>query len=233
MLRSLQQFLPRKYLASVPLAYTGIDVQEISDVLSLDLERSSLCRLYGLPPDRLFVLSLGQMIPRKGYFVLLEAIKLISLQERTSFFVWVGNGVQRREIESTIQASGLQDMIRIMTPSQVGRERLDLLRLMRSADLFVHPSLSEGLPGALLEAMALGKACIATNVNAIPEAIADGKTGVLVPPGDPVALAEAICRLTSDPALRKDMGLAAQAFVLSHFDEAVSARLTARCYDAC
>jgi glycosyltransferase involved in cell wall biosynthesis len=80
--------------------------------------------------------------------------------------------------------------------------------------------------------MALGKACIASNINAIPEAIKDHETGVLVPPGDHQSLAEAITELQADTKLRERLAAAGQAYALSNFDERTAARTTVDYYDA-
>ncbi|TLM89870.1 MAG: glycosyltransferase family 4 protein [Actinobacteria bacterium] len=82
----------------------------------------------------------------------------------------------------------------------------DVRPLMQSADLLVLPSDAEGLPVSLVEAMACGLPCLATRVGGVPEAVADGETGLLIPPGDADRLREALLRLLADPALRESMG---------------------------
>ena len=99
--------------------------------------------------------------------------------------------------------------------------------------MFVLPSFNEGLPIALLEAMALGKACVASRINAIPEAVTDHETGILVEAGDHLALAAAIRELKANPTLRERIARAGQNFVLENFDERDTARITVDCYDAC
>jgi glycosyltransferase involved in cell wall biosynthesis len=126
----------------------------------------------------------------------------------------------------------LADYFRIIPPAQIGSDRLDILRLIQIAQLFVHPSFQEGLPGAVLEAMALGKPCVASRVNAIPEVIVDNETGLLVPPGDR-ALTNAIHRIYSDSALRERLAKAGRDLVLTHFDERIAAQTTVDCYDSC
>jgi glycosyltransferase involved in cell wall biosynthesis len=79
------------------------------------------------------------------------------------------------------------------------------------ADVFVLPSLSEGMPNAMLEAMANGRAVVATRVGGVPDVVTDGEDGLLVPAGDPERLAQAACRLLDDPALRERLGEAARA----------------------
>jgi len=233
MLNSLKSYLPDHFLASVPVAYTGIDVSEIQQTLELKLDREDLREKYNLPAERCFVFSLAQVIPRKGCLVLLETVRKLRETNPALFFVWIGDGILRKEIEQRVEQEGLQESFRIIRPAEIGPERLDLLSLVRLADIFVHPSFSEGLPGAVLEAMALGKACVASRVNAIPEVIRDHETGLLVPPGDSTALAGAICELIFDPALRERLAKAGQSYVLMHFDERNAAKVTVDYYDRC
>jgi glycosyltransferase involved in cell wall biosynthesis len=101
---------------------------------------------------------------------------------------------------------------------------LEVAEILGGADLAVCPSVltaqgdREGIPVALMEAMATGLAVVASDISGIPELVDDGETGLLVPPGDPRALADAIERLHDDPALRARLGDAARARVERDFD---------------
>jgi glycosyltransferase involved in cell wall biosynthesis len=234
MLESLRPYVPRRFMRGVRVAYSGIDQDEIRQALDADFNRARLCEKYGLPADRFLVFSLGQMIERKGYRVLLEAARHLQRREHESLhFVWVGTATRNPEIEARIDEYGLRDSFRTITSGEIGESRQDLLLLLRLADLFVLPSLSEGLPVSLVEAMALGKACVASNINAIPEAIKDHETGVLVAPGDHLELAQAIAELQADAGLRERLGMAGQAYARANFDERIAARTTVEYYDAC
>jgi glycosyltransferase involved in cell wall biosynthesis len=233
MLESLKPYVPRSFMRGVRLAYSGIDRDEIERALEADFNRESLCEKYGLPANRFLVFSLGQMIERKGCRVLLEAARHLKRDQPSPYFVWIGSARPNQEIEKLTDDYGLRDSFRTITSAEIGESRLDLLALLRLADLFVLPSFSEGLPVSLLEAMALGKACVATSVNAIPEAIRNRETGLLVAPGDAEGLAEAIRELQVDATLRERLAAAGQAYVLSNFDECIAARTTLEYYDAC
>jgi glycosyltransferase involved in cell wall biosynthesis len=234
MLESLKPYVPRSFMPTVRLAYTGVDSDEIRRALmDADFDREALCERYDLPRDRFLVFSLGQMIERKGCRVLLEAARRLRSSHPSLYFVWMGAARRNREMEELAEVYELRDSFRVITSDEIGESRQDLLKLLRASDLFVLPSLSEGLPGALLEAMALGKPCVASRVNAIPEVVRDRETGLLVAPGDSRALAEAITELSSDAALRGRLSAAGQAHVLSNFDERVAARTTLDYYDAC
>jgi glycosyltransferase involved in cell wall biosynthesis len=95
--------------------------------------------------------------------------------------------------------------------------REDVLQLMKSADLFVMSSVTEGLGSTVLDAMAMRLAVVGTRAGGIPEAVVHGETGLLVPPAEPRELAGAIARLLKDPALRKRMGDAGHARVADQF----------------
>ena len=97
-------------------------------------------------------------------------------------------------------------------------ERDDVGELLAAADLFVLSSRSEGLPLSILEAMAAGLPVVASDVGGVPELVVDGETGLLVPPGDPHALAAAIDRLLDDPDLRRRLGAAGRLRVSEQFD---------------
>jgi glycosyltransferase involved in cell wall biosynthesis len=233
MLESITPYLPASFVPTVRLAYTGIDRAEISAVLERSLDPERIRDRYGLPPATTFAFSLGRLTARKGCLVLLEAVRRVREEAPSLCFVWIGDGDQRAEVEAYLERHVLGDAFRVIPPSRIGPDRLDLLELLRLADFFIHPSFMEGLPGAVLEAMALGKACVASRVNAIPEAITDGENGILVPAGDAEALAGAILRLFNDPELRERLGAAARARVLETFDEAFAAKTTVDYYDRC
>ncbi|MGB7922111.1 MAG: glycosyltransferase family 4 protein [Pyrinomonadaceae bacterium] len=235
MLESLRAYVPPRFMKTVRVAYSGIDQDEIKQALAADFNRDALCEKYGLPRDRFLVFSLGQMVERKGYRVLLEAARRFKQRDarQAPYFVWVGTATRNPSIEDSIDEQGLRDSFRVITSGEIGQSRHDLLMLLRLADLFALPSLSEGLPVSLVEMMALGKACVASNINAIPEAIKDHQTGVLVAAGDAAGLACAISELQSDAALRERLAAAGQAYALANFDERIAARTTLDYYDAC
>jgi glycosyltransferase involved in cell wall biosynthesis len=103
--------------------------------------------------------------------------------------------------------------------ADLGSERLDVLTFFRIADVFTLPSYVEGLPIALLEAMALERPSISTNAYAIPEAVKDNETGLLIEAGDAASLADAILRLKEDQALRRRLSKNGRSFVIANFDE--------------
>jgi glycosyltransferase involved in cell wall biosynthesis len=231
-LESLRPFLPDAYLRKVPIAYSGIDVSEINEALAVPLERVAWCERFGISPDAFLVFSLGQFIERKGCHTLLEAARELRAECPHVAYVWIGTDQLDAAATQQIADSGMADRFHYVSGQELGGDRLSLLTLLRLADLFVLASLQEGLPIALLEAMALGKACIATEINAIPEAIQDEQTGVLIPAGDSGALAETIAEMVTDGSRRQRLGAAARQLVMTKFDERLSAEVTLTYYGA-
>jgi glycosyltransferase involved in cell wall biosynthesis len=159
--------------------------------------------------ERPIVLTPARLHPQKGHDVLLDAIR--GVPEAT--FVLAGDGPLRGPLEARARALGIADRVVFLG------ERDDVPDLLAAADLFVLPSLWEGLPLSLLEAMAAEKPVIATAIGGTDEAVSDGRTGLLVPPSDPVALAEAIRRLLRDPDLARQLAHAGKARVQREFAE--------------
>lgn len=164
---------------------------------------------FGVRPDDCVLLAVGTLEPRKGHRVLLEALaRLVSRGLSTPWKLIIAGGRggdQHEALLQFVEEEGLDDRVRIVT------NRNDIPDLLALADIFVMPSLWEGLPMALLEAMIAGKAIIASAAFGIPEAIVDGRDGLLVTPGDIGSLSEALRNLLTDPARRAVLGAAAAA----------------------
>jgi len=118
----------------------------------------------------------------------------------------------RRNLELECQQLGISESV-----SFLGWQR-DLGRIYADLDVVVLSSLNEGTPISLIEAMAAGKAVVATNVGGVPDVVEDGKTGLLVPPKDPKAQADAILKLLNDDDLRRFLGEQAKASVYPKYD---------------
>ena len=179
--------------------------QFVTSSLGLDPKRVALIH-NGAPllpvrqvraPGPARLLMLGELGPRKGTPELIAALAAPTLRKRDWTATLAGNGPVAK-YRAEVAALGLAD--RIALPGWQSGDRVRAL--LDAADVFVLPSRQEGLPIAILEAMAVGAAVISTPVGAIPDAIIDGETGLLVLPGDTAALEVAIARLLDDPALR-------------------------------
>lgn len=219
MLENLRWFASPEKWREIPLAYTGINTDEINETLNTDFDRAELMRKHGLPLDKKLVFALGNIVERKGFRVFTEAARLLQKDAPELFFVWVGDGEKRGEMESLIKSSGLGDSVKIILRGAIGEKRQDILRLLSLADIYVLPSFAEGLPGAMLEAMALRKAVVASKVNAVPEAIENRVTGLLATAGNAEEFAKAILELSKDDVLRETLETNAQIKVFNDFTE--------------
>ena len=174
-------------------------------------ERRALRGRLGLPADRVLCAFVGRLTPQKDPGYLLEAWALGRFSQ--AHLVFVGDGPLRRSLETRAVSGPLAGQISFAGPTA------DVASHLRAADLLVLPSRAEGMSNALLEAMACGIPVIATDVNGNREVVGGSdQVGLLVPPGDPAALAEAIGTLAAAPALRGEMGATGRARVLKQFD---------------
>lgn len=155
------------------------------------------------PHPRPYVLAIGRHVPQKGFDVLLNAYaQLLRASEADHDLILAGEGEIRGELERLRDRLGLQQ--RVYFTGRVDRQMA--ARLFTGCSFFVLPSRHEPLGIVNLEAMAAGKAVIASAVGGVPELVRDGETGLLVPGGDPAALAVALKRLISSPQLRETLG---------------------------
>ncbi len=164
---------------------------------------------FGLPADAITIGVVAQLVERKGHRTLLEAAAGFGPRTKLIFF---GEGGLRDALEVDAARFGVAGMV------QFAGHRNDLRKWMGKLDLVVHPALMEGLGVSLLQAAAAGVPVVASAVGGIPEAVMDGRTGLLVPPRDPAALGAAIKELLDAPGRRAEMGQAARRRVLAEFD---------------
>lgn len=229
---SLKPYIGSDKFGPIEITYSGIDPVEINRVIENRPGKAEIRQNYGLPENRPILMSVGQFIERKGCWVLLESLRqLKDAADKDFAFVWLSTTFPDAEILKRVNEYGLGDSFRLMDADEIGETRDELLTLLSSADIFILASLQEGLPIALIEAMALGLPCIATNVNAIPEAIEDGQTGVLVPPNDPIMLKAAIIALLNAPRQRETLGAAAKKISFEKFNEKITAMRTLKLYN--
>lgn len=157
----------------------------------------------------------GRLSAEKDVATLLRAVAIV-VAARPSFRLRIaGSGACAAELSSLTESLGLNEHVEFL-----GDVR-DVPMLFRGASLFVLPSLTEGLPLTVLEAMACGMPVVATRVGGTPEAVADGSSGLLVPPGDPARLAAAMLKVYDDGAMARDMGIAGRRRCEEHFDVGV------------
>lgn len=176
----------------------------------------------GGPVHLVFV---GRVVHQKGLDVLLAALSKLPAEAEYALTI-VGDGPLRGAL--TEQAAALGVLPRMRFAGWAGREEMP--ELLRRADLFVFPSRDEGMPNAVLEAMAAGLPVVATRISGNEEVVVDGETGLLVPPDDPDALAGALAGLLTDAARRRRLGAAGRERVCREYSwRSVAERYAALC----
>ncbi len=173
--------------------------------------RADFCAAFGLPADALAVVCVAQLIARKGHAHLLDAWPAIVAAAPRGRLILFGQGPEEVRLRQQVGELGLQDSV------SFAGFRHDLLQFLGHADLLVHPALREGLGVCLLEAQAAGVPIVATQVGGIPEAVADGVSGLLVPPANSVAFATAVVRLLQDNGTRRAFGAAGRMHVAREY----------------
>lgn len=217
----------------IRVTYTSVNPPEIEDVRALKLDTAGLRRSQAISEDKFIALCVGQFVDRKGRWIFLEAAQIVAREHPDVQFVWMSPSIPSESDQKRLDSYGLGDSFRFVLSENVGVKRADILSFFRIADVFALPSYVEGLPIALLEAMALGVPSISTNVYAIPEAVKEMETGLLIQAGDATALAGAIIKLKDDAVLRRDLSRRGSEFVLKTFDERVASRKALAEYREC
>ena len=212
---------PRRPVAVVP---NGADTR----VFHPRERREARDRL-GLPQDERIVAFVGMLSSRKGIDTLLEAIGMLSHTDaRAPLLTIAGIGELQASLESRARDLGIADRLRFA--GKVAHD--EVAWWMAAGDVFCLPSLSEGLPTVVCEAMACGRAVVATAVDGTPEIVDDGVTGLLVPPRDAPALAAALERLLGDDAMRLRFETEALARARETYTWAANARAHVGLYEA-
>lgn len=166
------------------------------------------------------ILSIGTLHEVKGQVHLVDAVARLAAAGRDVSCRFVGDGPDRAMLEARIAAAGLAGRVTLVGPLA----RADVLAELARADVLVAPSVPtregkrEGIPIVLMEGMAAGLPVVASRLSGIPELVEDERSGLLVAPGDPAALAGALERLAVDPALRARLGASARERVVRDFD---------------
>jgi len=185
----------------------------LADITPLNKqETQSIKREFGIRETDKFILHVSRFHPQKGQNHLLNAIPKVVASSSNAKFVLVGDGELYESLKEKARMLNLSEDCVVFAG-----QRRDAKKLMQACDLFVLSSLWEGLPYVVLEAMAAAKPVVSTDVDGIPEAVVDGKTGNLVPPRNPDALADALIDLLKDDDKAKLYGQAGREKFLAEF----------------
>lgn len=167
---------------------------------------------------------IGRLVPAKGLDTLVRALALVP--DRRVQLCMIGDGPQRDELAALAKQLGVAQRVNFYG------YRADRLSFLKQMDAFVLPSLSEGIPRSVLEAMAANVAVVASDIPGCRVLVHDGRTGLLAPVGDAPALAAAIARVVGDPDLRSRLAAAGKALVESEFSAAIMAKRYQELYRA-
>lgn len=209
-------YLERLTGRQVELVYHGLDFSQIGEALRFGADRMAASTNGKL----VLILAVGQLKEKKGFLYLIQACRLLKQRGYQFHCEIVGEGPQRSELEVMIGTLGLSDVV-ILSGALPNAA---VMARYRQATLFALPCVvakdddRDGIPNVLLEAMAHGVPVVSTRVSGIPEVIEHNVTGLLVEPGNPEALAEAIAALADNKAWREKLAQQGQRQVQANFD---------------
>jgi glycosyltransferase involved in cell wall biosynthesis len=201
----------------------GVDIASVP--VSNASARAALRRELRLPPDSTVVATAGRLHPSKGIGDFLRAAAIVAARHPTARFLVAGDGPDRTALER------LAADLRIEAKTLFLGERTDLAALLAGIDLFVLASLEEGMPNVLLEAMAAELPVVATSAGGSAEIVRHRSTGLLVPPRDVDAIAEAACALLDDPTVAAAMAARARQSIVESFSIDTTVRRTEALYE--
>ncbi len=220
--RTIAHILEQDGIAAdrIEVVHDGVNLGHIDAQPAVDAHAT-----FWLPHGAPVIGNVAALAPHKGQRHLIDAMRLVVRDVPDARLIIVGEGELHDDLQQQIAELGLERHVTLTGFRQ------DALGVIRSLDLFVMSSVTEGLGSAILEAMACERAVVGTRAGGIPEVVDDGVTGLLVPPRDHDAMAEAIVTLLRDPARRTRMGAAGRARVVSEFSVDALVRGTAGVYE--
>ena len=201
--------------ARIRVIRLGIDCEQFG---APGVDRAVLRETWGAAAEDFVVFTAAVLVVRKGHAVLLDAVERLVHEGLPMHWVICGTGPLRADLEAQVGARGL---VRHVTFTGFSA---DVAGLLPGADVFVLPSLHEGLGIAAMEAMAAGLPVVATRVGGLPEIVVEDETGLLVPPQDTAALSAALRRIASNPAWSRQLGARGRQRAFAHFTSAAMVR---------
>ena len=194
----------------VAVIYNGIALSNYEEVRR---DRAAVRRELGFEDGDLVAILVARLDPLKDHLTALRTLERVTHVRPEVRLVLVGDGPSRDEVSGAIRERGLEPFVRNLG------YRADIPRLLGAADLGLLTSISEGIPLALIEAMAAGLPVVATRVGGVPEVVEEGRTGLLAPAGNDEELSGLILHLAADPALRERLGRAGRERAFEAFSE--------------
>lgn len=209
---------PEKFLI-IPncIPFREIQIYSVSD-------RRKKRRELGIREKQSVIITIGRLSPEKGHHVLLDAAQRVVEERSDVLFLFVGDGPCKQSLISQVKQKGLEQNTLFLGFRQ------DIPALLQISTIMALPSLREGLSVSLIEASACYLPIVASRIGGIPEVVEDGVSGILVPPGDNLAMAKSILHLLDMPELRSAMGQEGRIIAVRRFDSEVVAKKTAELY---
>jgi len=212
-----KRMYPEKKLFMVP---NGIDIAGLKRAATCENRRS-----LGLDENAFIIITVGRVCKVKAQWVFVKAAEKISRLRPETRFLLVGEGPDWMKIQQLIEECGIKDRFYMLG------KRDDVPSLLLASDIFVLTSITEGMAMTLLEAMALGKPVVVTDIPGNRSLVRDGETGILIPTGNPEALAETLEHLAKTPDLRNRLGENARKRVEELFDYVTMGERTLEVYE--
>ncbi|SEG52540.1 Glycosyltransferase involved in cell wall bisynthesis [Bryocella elongata] len=213
----LMQLLPPAHWGKLDVVRLGVDPAALTPSLAVQ----------NVDNRPLEIVCTGRLVPAKGHRILIEA--LYGLRERGIEFsaTLIGDGPERLGLTELVRERGLTE--KILFTSSLPHD--ETLARVRDADIFVLASFAEGIPVALMEAMALGIPCISTSIAGIPELIHTGRDGILVAPSNIRELTDALTTLAGDATLRQFLGRSARRRIVHDYNLPLNQERLAQCFN--
>jgi len=189
----------------VHVIYNGVDVDKFDPARFSN--RRAFCHQHDIPEHHLLVGSVGRLDGIKNLPLLIEASKDVLRHFEDVTFVIAGDGIEKQSLMHLAREAGVTDHFRFTGFVD------DVPKLLSGLDILAHTAFSEGVPNSVIEAMAMGKCVVATEVGGVPELIEDGVTGLLVPSNDVEKLTWALCDVLQNTSKISALGTAARAYI--------------------
>jgi len=193
--------------AKFAVIHSGVELSRFSDA---QINPDDAKKMLGIPKGTFVVGTVGRLTTIKGHKYLIEAARKILLIRPDMTFIFLGDGELMNDLKAQAASLGIYDKVKFLG------WREDVAEVMSTFDLFVLPSLNEGMGKVLVEAMAMGKPIIASHVGGISDLVKNEENGLLVPPEDAEAIARSISILHSKPLKRKEMGEKGRAIAVEY-----------------
>jgi glycosyltransferase involved in cell wall biosynthesis len=197
-------FLPRKKITIIP---NGIEIEKYN----IQIDKLKKKKDLGLPEDKIIIGCVAKLRKQKGHKYLIEAFGKISKQEDNLILLLIGDGEERKNIEKQIEKLNIRDRVYLLG------NRNDIPEILQIIDVFVLPTLFEGMSNALMEAMVAGKPIITTDIPENRELINDNVSGILIPTKDPLSIAKNILKLTANKLQAQNIAANTKKEMMEHF----------------